>query len=265
MTIRVFIGCSANNEDLEFQSVLEYSIRKHHASDDLEINWMKLSRDPKSFWFSDSKKGLGWVTKGWATPFSALRWGIPAACNYEGKAIYLDVDMILRADIADLWNQEIKAGKAMLSKPEGICVAMYDNAAMKAVLPHIDQIKRTGIYRDLRRRMSNPAIVQRYTGNWNCLDLRKDNSGGEYQDINDPEIKLLHYTWIPTQPHLRYAVPRLRKEGGKHWYDGRNGPMAFHKRPDAMKLFDDLLKEATEAGYGIERYRSKEMFGEYGR
>ena len=43
----------------------------------------------------------------WATPFSVFRWAIPHVCNFEGKAIYMDVDMIARDDIAKLWNQQI--------------------------------------------------------------------------------------------------------------------------------------------------------------
>src|SRR5262245_61554152 len=91
--IRIFVGCSGNNEDLEFQSVLHYSLEKH-ASQPLDITWMRLSRDPDSFWFSNPQKKEGWRTEGWATPFSALRWGIPAVCNFEGRAIYMDLDKI---------------------------------------------------------------------------------------------------------------------------------------------------------------------------
>jgi hypothetical protein len=105
-------------------------------------------------------------------------------------------------------------------------------------------------------------IIQRYTNNWNCLDMRKD-TGGEYQDVNDPDIKILHFTQIPTQPHLRHAMPRLKAEGGKHWYTA-NTPRNHHRK-DAIEFFDKTLKEAIAAGYILDRYRNKPQFGEYGR
>jgi hypothetical protein len=54
MTIRVFVGCSANGEDAEAQGMLEYTIRRY-AREDVEINWMKLSRDPASPWYANSE------------------------------------------------------------------------------------------------------------------------------------------------------------------------------------------------------------------
>ena len=260
MSIRIFVGVSGNDEDLEFQSVLHYSLEKH-ASQPIDLTWMRLSRDPSSFWYSDPQCKLGWNTEKWATPFSALRWGIPAACNFEGKAIYMDVDMISMADIAELWEQDISKG-AMLSKPEAICVTMYDNAKMQGVLPPIEEIKKPGRYREIRRSVLSSGCIQRYTGNWNCLDMRKDK-GGEYRDLHDPDIKVLHFTQIPTQPHLRHAFPRLAKEGRKHWYSPNiTRP---HHRKDALEFFDKMLVEAIDHGYTLDRYRNPVPFGDYGR
>jgi hypothetical protein len=260
MTIRIFVGCSGKDEDLEFQAVLHYSLEKF-ASEPIDLTWMRLSRDPQSFWFADPQKKLGWRTDRWATPFSALRWGIPAACNFEGQAIYMDVDMIVMADIAELWNQEITQG-AMLSKPEAICVTKYDCAKMARILPSLDEMKQVRQYLNIRRKVLACGCIQRYKGNWNCLDLRKD-TGGEYKDLHDPEIKVLHFTQIPTQPHLRHAMPRLAKEGRRHWY--MTMPPRPHHRKDAVEFFDKMLAEAYEHGYRIENYRNPTPFGDYGR
>jgi hypothetical protein len=260
MTVRIFVGVSGNDEDLEFQVVLHYSLEKH-ASEPIDLTWMRLSRDPSSFWYSDPQKKRGWRTDRWATPFSALRWGIPAACNFQGKAIYMDVDMIAMADIAELWNQEITTG-AMLAKPEAICVTMYDCAKIQRYLPPIERIKEPRQYLEVRRSVLRNGCVQRYKGNWNCLDLRKDN-GGEYRDLHDPEIKVLHFTQIPTQPHLRHAMPRLAKEGRRHWYTA--SPPRDHHRKDALEFFDKMLDEAQAHGYTLDRYRNPAPFGDYGR
>jgi hypothetical protein len=260
--IRIFIGCSANDEDLEFQAVVDYSLQRH-ASEPLDITWMRLSRDPQSFWYSDPQAKKGWCTTGWATPFSALRWGIPAACNYEGKAIYMDLDMIAKKDIAELWNEDIPDGFAMVSKPEAICVTLYDNAKMKKVLPPINDIKRQPyFYRAIRNTVVQSRAIKRYKGNWNCLDMRSDR-GGEYQDVNDPDIKILHFTAIPTQPHLPYAVQRLKQEGRQHWY--KKEAIRPHHRKDAVAYFDRELTGAIDAGYALDSYRNPTPFGDYGR
>lgn len=263
MTVRLFVGCSGNDEDLEFQAVLHYSLEKH-ASEPIDLTWMRLSRDPQSFWYADPKQRLGWRTDRWATPFSALRWGIPEFCNFEGKAIYLDVDMIAMADIAELWKQDITMGGcAMISKPEAICVTLYDCAKMKRLLPPVKQIHQVREYLNVRRKVMGAGCIQRYKGgNWNCLDLRKD-TGGEYRDLHDPEIKILHFTEIPTQPHLRHAIPRLAKEGKKHWYAAM--PPRNHHRKDALEFFDKMLDEAISHGYTLDRYRNPTPFGDYGR
>ena len=41
------------------------------------------------------------------TPFSFQRFLIPEMCRYQGKAIYLDSDMLVFHNIAKLWNQPL--------------------------------------------------------------------------------------------------------------------------------------------------------------
>jgi hypothetical protein len=255
-SVRIFVGCPANNEDLECQAVLDYSLRKR-ASQPLDITWMMLSRDPESFWFSDprSTPRRGWNTKTWATPFSPLRWGIPAACNYEGKAIYMDCDQIALADIADLWNQPIPDGRALLMKGAASCVMLMDCAAMKPLLPEAETLKSTeGLYRTVRKSAINHSAP--FKGDWNCLD------GNGHKSIYDGDVKVLHYTHIPTQPNHRHARARLKREGKPHWYPG---PDQKHPRAEVTELFDTMLAEAVAAGRGPEAFRVSPEFGEYAR
>lgn len=255
--IRIFVGTPANNEDLECQCVLDYSLRKH-ASQPLDITWMMLSRDPASFWFSNpqARPRQGWNTKTWATPFSALRWGIPAACNYQGRAIYMDSDMIAMADIAELWNQEMPNGKVALMTRDGAsCVMLMDCAKMKTVLPSIDIIKTNeGAYRPVRSGISKSAGA--FKGNWNCRD------GENYKSIYDYDVKVLHYTKIPTQPNHRHARARLKLEGKPHWYPG---PDVAHPRKEVTELFDKTFAETIASGRGPETFRVSPEFGDYGR
>lgn len=260
MTIRIFVGCSANGEDAEAQAMLEHTVRKY-ASEPVEINWMKLSRDPSSPWYANFKTGEGWNTKGWATPFSAFRWGVPAACNFEGKAIYMDVDMIAMDDVAKLWNQPHPPGKAILGKDEThTCVMLFDNARMKPLLPTIDQLRRTeGLYRSVRKNVG--SVTARFAGNWNCLD------GENYKSLTDPDVKIIHFTRVETQPHLKWALPRLRAAGQQHWnaHTLRAHDAQPHSHPGVRPLVDQLWQEAQVAGYSAGMYvpKADEMFGDY--
>jgi hypothetical protein len=72
--------------------------------------------------------------------------------------------------------------------------------------------------------------------NWNCLD------GEDYKDANDPRIKIVHFTHVPTQPHLPMARARLAKEHRRHWY---GGTLSQHPRQDFVALWRQEYAAAT--------------------
>lgn len=215
---------------------------------------MSLSRDPTSPFYSDA--GKGWQTGNWYTPFSPFRFAVPALCGFEGRAIYADSDVIFMADIAELWEQKFAPGKCVMGKTAGkakrLCVSLWDCASAMEFMP-------TTRFPDMKGEISRtrheiaPA-VQEYRGNWNCID------GEDYESLDDPRIKAIHYSLESAQPHLRFAVPRLKKSGRKHWFNGKTRP---HWRGDLVRLFDQLYADAILAGYSAERYMPKAMFGDY--
>lgn len=249
MTIRVFVGC-ASGDDQESQAVLEYTLRKH-ASEPVEIVWMQQSRDPASPFY-------GWDTRSWSTPFSGHRWLVPHLCNYEGRAIYMDSDTIVMADIAELWRQPLSAGKCVLAKGGAeswrFCVSLWDAARAKPHMMTPDELKKSGAHQEMIRRFRNAAFVQPFVGGWNCIDLE------DYRSPDHPDIKIIHYSSEAHQPHHRYAVPRLAREGRNHWFDGTMKP---HWRPDLVALFDRTLAEAIAAGFKPENYAPAKPFGPY--
>ena len=257
--IRVYVGCAANGEDAESQAVLEWSLRKH-ASAPVEIVWMQLSRDPASPFYCDPGKALGWRTEQWATPFSGFRWAVPALAGFKGRAIYMDSDVILTADIAELWGQEFAPGKLVMAKGKTAswryCVSLWDCARAPHWIPALAKLQRDpDSHRNcIRVFRTNPNIVQAFAGQWNCLD------GEDFADLGDPEIKLIHYSAMRTQPQLERAVARLALEGRRHWFDGEP---ARHWREDLIALFEALLEEASAEGYAVERYTAGPLFGPY--
>jgi hypothetical protein len=252
--IKVFVGCAANGEDAESQAVLEYSLRLH-ASEPVDIVWMKLSRDPASFWYSDGENG--WQTQQWATPFSGFRWAIPEYCKFQGKAIYMDSDMIINADIAELWNKEFQPGKVVIQKnaPGRLDVSLWNCAeAQNYILP----LKRLQQLPNSHARMmnvfaSNEKITQTFEDEWNSFD-------GENHKLED--VKILHYTDMSTQPHLTRAIKRLAEAGLTHWFDGTVVP---HRRKDVVLWFDVMLKEAHAHGFTTNSYIPEVPYGPYNK
>lgn len=248
--IRLAVACDPNHCDAESQTVLEWSVVKY-TSRPVEITWIKLSRDPEAY-------GYGWRTENWATSFSGLRWGLAQMYGYEGQYIYSDSDVIFLGDLAELWDQPFQPGKVAMAKGGGswrYCVSKWDAKAAADHIPALPWLrseaashqKMVTYFRD------RPDLTQAFEGDWNCLD------GEGHSDLMDGKLKALHYTDIASQPSTRHAVARLAKEGRTHWFDGKIKP---HARPDVVKLFDELLAEATANGYGVQRYIQDPPFGD---
>jgi hypothetical protein len=240
--IRVFAGADCNNSDLESQAVFEYSLRQH-ASEPVDLTWMQIAK---------TGPWSGWKTASARTPFSHFRWSIPSVCQYEGRAIYADSDFIFRADIAELWHQDLPKDAILLARnPDGkvrTCCMLFDCAKAKGHIPPVEVLRTSP---DAQANVVNYLKAHRelmapFEGDWNCIDLKG------YEDINDPRIKAIHYSRIETQLHLKHAIPRLQAEGRTHWY---TGPVGAHWRPELQALFDQLLAEAIAAGYTLDSYR----------
>lgn len=252
--IRVFVGCAANNEDLESQLVLEHSILKN-TSCPVDITWMQLSRNNNSPFYSSPETGQGWHTHYWATPFSGFRWIVPELCNYQGRAIYFDSDFIVFGDIAELWNYPMQPGKVVVAKGATAgtryCCSLWDCAEYRKIIDEADfglwvRNEEMAHQRMCRKFAKALRVVQEFSlGDWNVMDIALPD------DLTQPWIKAIHYTHIPTQLQTKYALPRLREEGGKHWNIGK---IREHPRRDLQKIFDDLYEEA--GGFAaLDKYR----------
>ena len=123
--------------------VLEYSVRKH-TKQPVDIVWMQLSRDPNSFWYSNPEADEGWHTELWATPFSGFRWAIPEYCGFEGRAIYMDTDVIVLCDLAEMWTHPMDNNSIVIAKAENdvtsgetiarLCTCVWDCANAKEII-----------------------------------------------------------------------------------------------------------------------------------
>lgn len=246
-TIKIFVGCDPNNCDLEQMMVLDYSIHKH-TQHPVEIIWMQLSSDASSPWYSNPITNEGWKTEKWATPFSGFRWAIPELCNFEGRAIYMDTDVIVLCDLNELWTHPMNE-KAMVIAKGGsssarLCTSVWDCNKAKQYLPILSEMHSdpSGHKKLMQLIKEKPELVHPYQDSYNNID-------GENLAIE--KIKVLHYSDMGTQFSHKYALPRLESTGEKHWFDGAIMP---HPRQDLTKLFDQYYQEALAAGYCIDNY-----------
>ena len=91
--IRVFIGFD-KREAVAF-SVLANSIQER-ASRPVSITAVTLANLRELYWRNRDPKQ--------STDFSFSRFLVPHLCGYNGRAIFMDCDMLCRGDIAELWG-----------------------------------------------------------------------------------------------------------------------------------------------------------------
>ena len=220
--VKIFIGSSSNGEDSYIENIYEYSLRKN-CSIDLEITWMRQNKE--GLWSHNN-------TQMWSTPFSGFRWFIPEICNFKGRAIYTDCDMINFKDMAslletDMRNKPIAARKGQRFGGHEFCVMVFDCERIQDMLIPITRQKNIPEYhhRMIHKFSGNSELVEDLDPRWNCLD-------GEDRKIDD--IWQLHWTKMSTQPW---------KPG---WF---TGVTEEHPRKDLVKLLEEMHIDAEKAGY----------------
>lgn len=191
--IRVFIGSHKRFDRVE--PVIKHSILKH-ASEPVEINIMR----PEYYGCEDSG----------CTGFSKMRYEIPRICDYQGCAIYLDVDMILMSDIrglaslVDYFNPRF-GGLSMSDRSDEVCIINCEWFGNKK---HFHLSNRQGF---------QMALEPKIPKEWNCEDY-------DFPNWKVEDAKLIHYTDLKSQP----------------WFGGK-------KYPELAKLWFDMEREAHEA------------------
>jgi len=215
--INIFIATCIKNKKAEL--ALKHSILKHTKSE-VCFTWMR-----------NGDNQTGWNEKGWGTGFTPFRWLTPKLCNFTGKAIYLDVDTLVRSDIKELWDMSLE-GKAVMSIPGNYSVMLLD--CSKFYDFDIDQFKQnscfppfSGMVNDIISSLEGDGMVLNLPPEWNCLD-------GKNTDWNT--AKIIHYTEKSTQPWRPYPESHKYKS---------------HPIKDLQLLWEREYKEAVKCGLEI--------------
>lgn len=189
-TIRIFIGCGPRFE--EPTHALITSIYENCSQPDrLDVRLMEAWADPLwSNWKGQpTEENFGRVKGNWVTPFSLFRFAIPEICGYEGRAIYLDCDMIVVGDIVELWNRWEPMKWARVPGPSGDCVMVMDCAAMRY---DVALLKQFGTKQGLRRSAAEHTVAS-LPDTWNHCDRYVEGVSN-----------LVHYTSMKSQPFRPY-------------------------------------------------------------
>lgn len=99
--IRIYIGTDSTQE--LGAKIFQYSVKRHTDAivefDTMpEVTW-PYPKDPQNFP---------------GTNFSFHRFAIPKLAGYQGKALYVDADMLVLRDIRELWNTPFDVAAAVL-------------------------------------------------------------------------------------------------------------------------------------------------------
>jgi len=142
------------------------------------------------------------------TGFSMYRYAIPELCGYQGFAIYLDVDMLLVSDIAELWDYR-ESGK-WVSLVDGSTEVMVIDCAVRNNIPPIPDLMR------LHKSQVRPQLTPRIPLEWNCEDRAPEGA------------KLIHFTDLKRQPWFTpdrsdSAVEILRENAASYQAQRRVG------------------------------------------
>lgn len=234
--IRIVIGTEPRTEIA--RKVLEYSILKHTKS---RIDFHSLMGQD---YYDRGKLGEG-------TGFSLLRFSIPEMFNYQGRAIYLDADMLVLSDINNIWQLGRKPSQNIIwckygnekKKDAETSVMLIDCKAAKHKLKTVAEIKSylqndsdRSKYREIMKLKyldPKPIELSRW---WNVMD--KGCVFSKIEDFSSPNAKLLHYTNVRTQPWYYPAHPK--KDIWGKWLKRavKEGRISMSEIREAVKKFD---------------------------
>lgn len=173
------------------------------------------------------------------TEFTNYRWLIPQICEYRGRAVYLDSDMICLGDIAELFDTDMRdchllaRADAYGSGAWALSVMLIDchhcRFDVETYFKEID----AGCYDNRALQEMRPGFLARHPFNIQSLD-----PNWNVFDRVDPQTKLIHFTDLLMQP---WKFP-----GHKHarlWFQ------TFRSARETGLISDEEIERSIMRGY----------------
>jgi len=234
--IRVFVG--TDRSQLLAVPVLEHSIKRHTDAKVEVIPMLDLPvpapKDPRN---------------GQRTGFSFSRFCIPKLAGYQGKAIYMDADMLVFQDIRELWNIPFDGAKIVIQKE-----VKHEDVTLKKIGAPKKRKKQCAVMLLDCGRLDwdiNHIVGEMDEGKYDyeglmydlCILTDEEIKFGvpfEWNSLEhyDPQTRLIHYTDVYTQPWTA-----IGNQWAKLWFDEvrlmlRNGALTWEQ-----------LKKDVDLGY----------------
>jgi hypothetical protein len=177
-----------------------------------------------------------------STDFSFTRFLVPYLSGFEGWSLFMDCDMLVRADLAELWalrdprcavqvvqhNHVPEERTKFLDQPQSryekknwSSVMLFNNARCKALTPeYVDQA--TGLQLHQFKWLDNDALIGTLPARWNHL---------VGHDPYDPHAANVHYTTGgPYFPEYRDC------DYGDEWFREQAASMTVGRTPTVVPL-----------------------------
>ena len=185
--MRVYVG--ATEAQRLPCKVLEHSIRRHAS---MTVKVVPLFQAPMTIPQPGDEKNRP------RTPFSFQRFLIPALNNYQGRAIYLDSDMLVFEDIRRIWSLPLDKVELLTtpgtdSQSATLSVLVLNCAALDWDIEKIVASLNSGSLTYEQLMFERPATRIRASigAQWNSIE-----------HFEKGRTALLHYTRMDTQPWL---------------------------------------------------------------
>ena len=213
VTAYVFVG--SDRSQLLAVKVLEHSIRRHttmdvkvRSMDDLNLP------DPKD------------VRQGKRTGFSFTRFAIPQLMGYQGRAVYLDADMLVFRDFRELWNIPFDGAKIVIQEELPDTAQHYGKIAGKK------RVKQCSVMLlDCENLKWDPLkIIAGLDGQYTYEELLSDMC-----ILEESEIKYgIPFEWNSLETYQR------GKTGLIHYTDMHTQPWVYPGNPNGYVWFEEV-------------------------
>ena len=199
--MKVFVGYDPR-EDIAYQ-VCKSSILRHSPT--AEVKPLKQTELRRQGWYSRSEDKLA------STEFTFTRFLVPELANFNGWAVFMDCDMLLRTDIAELFAQADDTKAVMCvqhdyapkeaTKMDGQRQTVYPRknwssmmlincghpANKRLNIDLVNEKELNGAYFHRFSWLESDDLIGEISPEWNWLV-------GHYEEPKDGTPKLLHYT-----------------------------------------------------------------------
>lgn len=184
-TINVYVGTEPNQ--WLASEVLRYSIERRTKA---TLNFQELKYLP-------IKLDLPMYTG-----FSIYRYSIPELCHYQGKAIYLDADIVVTSDLLELWNyptgnhgvlaRSMHPGEPLAGRFTSVMLMDCEKLTHWKLNDWVEQINEDHTLYG--------KTMQALPGGLGTPDFGDLPDYFNHLDHFDENTKLIHYTHVPSQP-----------------------------------------------------------------